>query len=245
MMIYMRFAELLAAKAADIYGAKEPVIAFLGDSVTQGCFEVYDTSETTVETIYEGKNGYVEKLSRIFSVLYPNVPVGVINAGVSGCGAPNGLERLERDVLCHKPDLVVVCFGLNDCGNGKEKIKAYVDALKGIFQSCREAGAEALFMTPNMMATKTDPRILSPLCRKIAEQLSKLQNDGTLDLYIQQAIELCRNENVPVCDCYARWKRLHAMGADTTALLSNYLNHPTRDMHWLFAAALADTILFS
>ena len=241
----MKFAQLLAAKAADIFAAKEPVMAFLGDSVTQGCFEVYEVSDTAVETVYESKNAYAEKLSRIFSVLYPNVPVGVINAGISGGTAPNGLERLERDVLCHHPDLITVCFGLNDCGHGPEGLQAYLDALQGIFRACREAGAEVLFLTPNIMATRTDPRVGGELCRKIAQSIAQAQNGGVLDLYIQEAKALCAREQVPVCDAYARWKRLQELGADTTGLLANYLNHPTREMHWLFAAALADTILFS
>ena len=236
----MKFAELLAAKAADIYGAKEPVIAFLGDSVTQGCFEVYDISETAVETVYEGKKGYAEKLSQIFSVLYPNVPVGIINAGVSGCGAPNGLERLERDVLCHKPDLVVVCFGLNDCGNGKEKIGVYLDALKGIFQSCREAGAEVLFMTPNMMNTRviegTEERFYA-----YAHVTAEIQNGGRMDTYMDAAKALAKSMGVKVADCYAKWKEL-AKTQDTTALLANYINHPNREMHQLFADTLFDVL---
>ena len=83
------------------------------------------------------------------------------------------------------------------------------------------------------------------LCRNIAQSIVQTQNGGVLDLYIQAAVALCAREQVPVCDCYARWKRLQESGADTTGLLANYLNHPTRQMHWLFAAALADTILFS
>ena len=38
----------------------------------------------------------------------------VINAGISGHTTTEGLARLDRDVLQHKPDLVTVSFGLND-----------------------------------------------------------------------------------------------------------------------------------
>ena len=48
--------------------------------------------------------------------------------------------------------------------------------------------------------------------------------------------------NVPVCDCYALWKQLEAGGVDTTELLSNKINHPTREMNRLFAYELIKTI---
>jgi len=38
----------------------------------------------------------------------------VINAGVSGDNTMDGLDRIKRDVLPHKPDGVTVLFGAND-----------------------------------------------------------------------------------------------------------------------------------
>lgn len=49
--------------------------------------------------------------------------------------------------------------------------------------------------------------------------------------------------DAPVCDCYAQWKQLQAAGVNTTELLSNKLNHPTREMNWLFAVSLLRSIL--
>ena len=49
--------------------------------------------------------------------------------------------------------------------------------------------------------------------------------------------------DAPVCDCYAQWKQLKAAGVNTTELLSNKLNHPTREMNWLFAVSLLRSIL--
>ncbi len=49
--------------------------------------------------------------------------------------------------------------------------------------------------------------------------------------------------DTPVCDCYAQWKQLQAAGVNTTELLSNKLNHPTREMNWLFAVSLLRSIL--
>lgn len=42
---------------------------------------------------------------------------------------------------------------------------------------------------------------------------------------------------ITVCDCYSRWKEL-AKTIDTTMMLANRINHPTAEMHALFAEEL-------
>ena len=48
-------------------------------------------------------------------------------------------------------------------------------------------------------------------------------------------------EIVAVCDVYSKWKEM-AKTKDTTLLLANRINHPTREMHQLFADSLFETI---
>ena len=48
--------------------------------------------------------------------------------------------------------------------------------------------------------------------------------------------------NIPVCDCYAIWKKLYESGVSTTELLSNKINHPSREMNKLFAVELVRTM---
>ena len=43
----MKFIEKLAKKQNNLYGAASATIAFLGDSVTQGCFEIYESGKAT------------------------------------------------------------------------------------------------------------------------------------------------------------------------------------------------------
>ena len=54
-------------------------------------------------------------------------------------------------------------------------------------------------------------------------------------------IQLAKDMGVTVCDCYSQWKRL-SQTQDITHLLVNRINHPTREMHELFAQMLFDTI---
>lgn len=239
-----RFAKLLVQKKDDLYGCKPVTVAFLGDSVTQGCFEVYPVGETALETIYDVQSAYSTKFRQLLATVCPKAPVNIVNAGISGGGAPNGLERLERDVLAYHPDLAVVCFGLNDCTRGMEHIGEYTDALTGIFVRLREEGIETVFMTPNMVSDSVSWHIQEPRFKELAAMLAGIQKGGTLDSYMDAAREAAAKCGVRVCDCYSRWRKLNRLGIDTTDLLSNYLNHPTRDMHWLFANALFETLFY-
>lgn len=230
-------------KATHNYDKPGVTIAFFGDSVTQGCFEVYQTAPDTLETVFDKNNAYHAHLAKIFSIVYPTVPVNMINSGIAGDNACHAVDRLERDVLSCNPDLVVVCFGLNDSGKGKEGLSDYAEALSKIFHKLQESGKEVVFMTPNMMNTSVSVHIKDEYVKNVAENKMKVQIDGVLDLYIEKAKEVCKSHGVKVCDCYAKWKLLEENGANITELLANKINHPTREMNWLFAISLFETML--
>lgn len=218
-------------------------IAFLGDSVTQGCFEVYQREDQSIAPVFEQWNAYHAYLGRILSMLYPKVPVNIVNAGISGDTAERGLERLDRDVLRHAPDLAVICFGLNDAGGGMDGVGRYGEALREIFHRLGVNGIERIFLTPNMMNTRISPHIREKAIRKTAAQTMKIQLDGTFDAYMEEAKRVCGDCGVAVCDCYEKWKLLEKNGVDITELLSNRINHPSREMNWLFAVSLLETMM--
>ena len=238
----MKILEKLSAKNKALWEHSTISIAFFGDSVTQGCFEIFQKDDGGIETIFEQHENYGHALSKILAELYPIAPVQIINAGMSGDNAPHAFKRLERDVLRFSPDLTVVCFGLNDCTVGMEFLPKYVQALEDIFRKLKEAGSEIIFMTPNMMNTHVSCHIKEDWAREYAQRNAAVQNSGTLDAFLDAAKALCQKESIPVCDCYAIWKKLSANGVDTDELLSNRINHPSRRMHWLFATELARTI---
>ena len=209
-------------------------IAFLGDSVTFGAFEI---------GVDDPENGYVSYLAQNLRYLYPKADLHVVNAGISGDHSRNGAKRVEADVIAHKPDLTVVCYGLNDCGEIAYYAERYVRALEEIFNRLRACGSEVIFMTPNMMNTYAPEDMIPADLLSFARSTMKRQNEGVFDIHIERARELCREMDVPVCDCYAIWKSLAANGVDTTALLCNRINHPAREMHRIFAYELVKTIL--
>ena len=149
----MRIVEKLNAKQ-DIYNAKPVTIAFLGDSVTQGCFECYIKEDKNMETFFDYKSAYSTRVREILNLLYPNVQVNIINSGISGDNTENGKTRIERDILPFSPDLVVVSYGLNDACGGLDKLQHYRENLKEIFDKVSSDGAEVIFLTQNAMNTK-------------------------------------------------------------------------------------------
>ncbi len=233
-------------KAHNLNAAKPVTIAFLGDSVTQGCFELYKTSETGFNTIYDPEYAYHAYLRKILNKLYPNVPLNIINAGIAGQSAIQGHQRLERDVLRFSPDLCVVCFGLNDCGGTSEgAIDTYEKSMRSIFTDLKNAGVEVILLTPNMMCTEVSCHITDELIRNTARASAERQNSGVLERYLEKARAVACELNIPICDCYAKWKCLYENGVDINNLLSNYINHPTREMNYMFALALLETMFKS
>lgn len=237
----MKILEIIKNRQANPHSCRQPMIAFLGDSVTQGCFEIYN-DHGHVETCFYPEEAYAAKVKRIFSMLYPSASVNIVNAGISGDTSWGGLARLERDVLSLRPDLVVVCYGLNDAGGGENELEHYKASLKEIFEKIKDSGAEAIFMTPNLrsddIAYQNPDKLLENCVRGIAEN----ECAGWLQKYLDAARKVAEDADIPVCDCNSLWLKMKSGGVNTNALLANDVNHPTKELHWMFAYELVRTI---
>ena len=209
-----------------IYGSINIVI--FGDSISQGCLVRHIDYDSV----------YWNRLRKKLNAIRDFVPVNMICSAISGITATESVPRLEKQVLCHEPDAVIVCFGLNDV-NGP--LEAYLRSLRIIFKRCTKAGAEVIFMTPNMMNTyvadDTPAKYL-----EYAHKSAEMQNNGKMDLYISEAIKLATEMGITVCDCYSKWKEL-AKTQDVTMLLANRINHPNEEMHSIFAESLYEILI--
>lgn len=202
-------------------------IVALGDSVTHGALQGYQNYETV----------YWNLLKQKLNAVRDYVPVNVINAAIGGTTVQQALPRLERDVFSHHPDLVIVCFGLNDV-NGT--LEDYLDGLRQVFDRCKTEGVDCIFLTPNMLNTYV-AQDTAPAHLEYAAVTAEMQNSGKMDRYIYAAIALAKEKGIAVCDCYSKWKEL-SKTQDVTMLLINRINHPTPEMHKLFADSLFDLI---
>ncbi len=203
------------------------IVAF-GDSVTHGALSL---GEINYETVYY--NRLRQKISAVRSYM----PVNVINAGIGGDVASSALNRMDKQVLAHNPDLVIVCFGLNDVNRPLEE---FISALEKIVNKCIDFGCEVILMTPNMLNTYVAEDTAAKH-KEYAAVTAEIQNSGKMDLYMQSVADLGKKMGIPVCDCYKEWKKLSET-CDTTMLLANRINHPKSEMHELFANMLFDII---
>lgn len=237
----MNILEKCRKKQSNLYGEPSVTIVFLGDSVTQGCFECYKKSDG-IETIFDAASAFSARLKNMLNLLYPNVQINVIDSGISGDSAKGGLKRIERDVLRFSPDLVVVGYALNDSTRGAAGVEDYENDLTEIVKKVKASGAECILLTPNAMCTGTSPH-LTEFMQQYAVNFAEIQNSGVLDRYVERIIAVGKKENIPVCDVYDKWKKMITCGVDVTELLANKLNHPIREMHYFTAFMLLQTIL--
>lgn len=199
-----------AAKPLLDFGAKPVTIVCLGDSVT-GVY--YHTG---------GRRAYPEMLEVAIKQAIPNSNVKVMNAGISGHTTENGLTRLERDVLMHKPDLVTISFGLNDMTRLSEE--QFGKNLETLIARCRAAKAQVVLCTPNSVIT-TGGRPIEKLRR-----------------YCEVMHATARSLDVPVCDQFAAGESLRTKDAWAFRRILSDEIHPNMDGHKRMAQELCRTI---
>jgi lysophospholipase L1-like esterase len=85
---------------------------------------------------------------------FQSAKVELVNAGIGAnvisprspaydlSGKPAGLERLDKHVIVHQPDLLVVSYGLNDCRGGTP-LDLFIEELRTLVRRVRAALAPA------------------------------------------------------------------------------------------------------
>jgi acyl-CoA thioesterase I len=228
-----RFFQRIHEKAKDVSRAPVLIVA-LGDSVTQGVME---------QNILDAEGVYHRLLQRQLETFFPTTTFSTINAGVSGDTAPKALKRLERDVLRHDPDLVLISVGGNDAGGGVEGLPAFTETLLQIISRIQQkTSADILLLTPTFAARRKNVRI-HPDHESIAEGIIDRQVKGIVGQYAKAIREVAAASKVDIADIYNEWSRLAEDGLDTDTWLINGLNHPDRRGHKLAASLLFQKLL--
>lgn len=198
-------------KTNEAIEAKKPVrVVCFGDSVT-GVY--YHTG---------GRRAYTDMLGIALRRILPDADITTINAGISGNTTQDGLARIDRDVLAHKPTLVTVTFGLNDAA--RLPIDDYRKNLAEIVTKCRAAGADVVLCTTNNVITSQGPA---------AEKVR---------LCCNEAREAGRRLDVPVCDFYTELEAQRARDPLAWRMTMSDEVHPNMDGHKRMAELLARTI---
>lgn len=212
------------------------VAVFLGDSITAGWREW---------GVLRPETAYPALWAQEVRQRYPSSALSIINAGLGGSTAADGLSRFQRDVLTHKPDLVVLCFGLNDAGAGAGGPEAFGARIARMVEQARSGGAACVYLTPNPIY---DPGI--PENHPHRDYLRRAV-EGT-EAYLDAGRQAALDAGGAVADGYGRWlrevqQRQHpgafshpALHPGNLALLSNGLHHPNDAGHQVLANALLE-----
>jgi len=196
---------------ADGVADRNLVMVAFGDSVTAGFMA---PGQIDYEHVYHAV------FRRWLSERFPLAIISVINAGRGGDGVIHALDRVERDVVSHNPDLVIVCFGLNDCCGGPAYLPAFRHALdKMIDQISACPTADIVLLTPN------------PIQNQDGDQFC-------LADYVSEIRDVAHQKHVALADAYLAWQQQLKEGVPAEALLTGGTNRPNARGHLILAETL-------
>ncbi len=167
-------------------------IVALGDSTTYG---------------YSVEDNYPRQLARRLRAR--GIQASVINSGVNGDTTDGAQQRFEQDVIQHRPDIVIIQFGLNDqtirLYQRPEEITSYVSQerfaanLRQFIVDLRVRDTKVILMTPN-------PMCWTPTLERHYPQGPYLDPPRGGNLLLQQYVAAVRRvaqeEKVPLADIF-------------------------------------------
>lgn len=204
----LRFTPSLPKASAALTRAEPIKVVCFGDSVT-GVY--YHTGS---------RRAYTSMVKLALQQTQLNANVIAVNAGISGNTTANALDRIERDVLSHEPDVVTVMFGLNDMV--RVPLEQFRANLVKIIEQCRGVGAEVLLCTPNSVIKDTPGRTRAKLIQ-----------------YCDAIRAVGREQAVTVCDIYEAFESFRARDPLGWRMLMSDEFHPNMDGHRLIATEIA------
>lgn len=165
---------------------------------------------------------YPQLVYRKISQQFPHAVINIILTSIGGEDSVAGAARFERDVLCHKPDVIFIDYALNDRRQPLDKVDA---AWRGMISSAKKHNIPVILITPTGDSTADLTDENDPLCQR-AELIRRM----------------AREENVLLADVFTAWRAEIAKGTPQTDLLSQP-NHPNLRGHTLAAEVVAAPFL--
>ena len=169
-------------------------VCMVGDSITHG-------------------GSYHKYIYLFYATRFPDVKFDIYNCGISGDTSWGIQERVDYDILIHKPTISSIMLGMNDINiwlyNGDktkpediakrdELIEKYAQSMDSLASRLKEAGSELIFITPS-----------------IYDDTAKLQghscvgaNDG-LGKCAEKVRAIAKKYDAPVVDFYTPMKTIN------------------------------------
>jgi acyl-CoA thioesterase-1 len=155
---------------------------------------------------------YPHLLHRAVKEKHPHAVVNVIVTAIGGENSVSGAARFQRDVLPHKPDVVLIDYGLNDRRLPLEKSAA---SWQQMIDEAKAAGAKVILLTPTGDTSAKMLEEQDPLSKQAAQIRSLAEKNG-----------------VALADSYLAYQNWIKSGKKLEALMSQ-VNHPNAAGHQL------------
>ena len=174
--------------------------------------------------------------------------VVILNAGVGGDNTVRAAARFKRDVLAHKPDLVIIQLGINDSAidvwkgmsEPRVPIDEYQRRLAEFVTAIKGRGGKVILMTPN-------PLRWTGKLKKMYGKPPYKPNDPDgfsflLKDYAQRMRKVAADNGVPLVDSFRLFTEYgQAEGQSVDDLLLDGM-HPNKVGHAIEADALVKVI---
>jgi len=195
--------EKLVKTIGKLFNREEVIIGALGDSLTYG---------------WMTERGFLDYLNDMLKKKYPDSPFKILNRGIPGDTARDGLRRLDREIIRFNPDLVMIQFALNDAYTefSPDNFKNNIDM---IISKVKEK-------TNSEIALLTSVTLIDPRENIIAEN------------FYSRITELGLKYNIPVVSVHEYWKKKISEGAVHSTLVQFDGVHPTEKGYQLMAEAV-------
>ena len=148
--------------------------------------------------------------------------INTIITAIGGETSPRGVRR-SKEVLAHRPDLVLIDYGMNDLGIPPEEMKA---AWTSMIETFQDTGSYVVLITPTW--DEREPERLREGLFGLKAIAGVIQELGCVS-------------NVPVADVYGRWTPKIASGVESSSMLS-WSNHPNAAGHQLICQAIIESL---
>lgn len=172
--------------------------------------------------------------------------IPVINAGVPGNHTEDARRRFNRDVLAHRPAVVIIQFGLNDAAvdvwkeppasGPRVRVESYRRNLAFFIAGVREQGGAAILMTPNPMAWT--PRLRELYGKPPYDTGTEEGINRPLTAYVHAVREVAHRLDVPLVDVYSTFS---GNPQGVSALLLDGM-HPNNTGHAIIAELLLPAV---
>ncbi|MBI2587072.1 MAG: SGNH/GDSL hydrolase family protein [Rhodospirillales bacterium] len=157
--------------ARAIRRGKELVIVAVGSSSTEG-----------VGASSPG-NTYPARLAHELAAYWPSYKIRVVNSGIRGETAGEMLARFEKDVMPHKPHLVIWQTGSNTVLKGGS-FNDYAETLRKGVARLKAANTDIILMDPQYA-----PRVIrQPALRRMVDFMRQTADDLGIGLFQRFAI---------------------------------------------------------